>query len=275
MSYVCRLTPAEQQRVITLAAAGSGPAAIARSLGLPVSRIANTYARAVRDGHAPKRQRTPWRPWTPADEDQIIRLVEHGLSYDAIARKLKRTRAAIILKAKRLGTRITTTNATMSAWDVARQLGIPCAKVVTAWIRRGWLQASNAGEPSRPLWRITWDDLSAFLEHEAHWIAWRPERIPDLALREWALELRAHEERMLTHAEVARRYGVSPHTVGTWIDKGWLRAVRYGNRFIPESALSGWVTPCDRDRRARPMCWPQIPWRVVGTVGGVTFRKAA
>jgi hypothetical protein len=66
---------------------------------------------------------------------------------------MKRTEVSIKLMAKRLGVRITTTNARLSARDVADQLGMPCSKTVSRWIRWGWLKANDAGTPPRMLWR--------------------------------------------------------------------------------------------------------------------------
>jgi excisionase family DNA binding protein len=194
--------------------------------------------------------------------------------HNAEINTMKRTEVSIKLKCKRSGVRVTTTNATMSARDVAEQLGIPCSKTVSLWIRRGWLKARDAGTPPRVLWRITWEDLTAFLENPAHWIAWRPERIPDLALREWAQELRASEERLLTHTEIAKRVGVGRDTVGNWLYEGELPYVRYGNRFVPESALEGFVPPCER-KAFRDPDWPAGELVLLRRVPGATFYRRA
>lgn len=241
-----RLTPDQQALVEAWTCLGIGPAEQPRRLGLPASRIARTRRKLLRSGQASHTPRQPWRYWTARETDQLINLVEQGYGYAAIAKRLRRTETAVVQRAKRIGVQITTTNATLSALDVAAHLGIPCSKVVSGWIRRGWLKARGAGTPPRVLWRITWEDLTAFLENEAYWIAWRPDRIPDLALREWAQELRAKEERLLSQSDVARRYHVTVKAVGQWIDKGWLPAVRYGNRRVPASALDGFVPPCMR-----------------------------
>lgn len=202
------LTPAQRDHIAELAAAGVGPTAIAHALGVRPSAIASAYRALRRAGVTPHRPSTRGPDWTRADETKLIDLVEAGHSYDAIARKLKRSRVAVQIKAKRLGTRITTTRASLSALAAARALGLSCAKIISSWIRRGWLKARNAGTADRPLWRITWDDLTAFMEQPDHWIAWSVERIPDPALREWAAELRAGAERYVSQAEVARRYHV-------------------------------------------------------------------
>lgn len=269
-----RLAPEQIALVTTWTAEGVGPAEQARRLGLPVTRIAATRRKLVCEGQAPRTPRQPWRSWSAKETDKLIQLVEQGVSYPQIAKKLKRTEVSIRLRAKRIGVRIATTKATMSARDVAEQLGIPCSKTVSRWIIRGWLKAANAGRDDRPLWRISWDDLSAFLENPAYWVAWRPDRIPDLALREWAQELRANEEPLLRHTEIAQCLGVGRDTIGNWLDKGWLPNVRYGNRFVPASALEGWVVPIDR---VGPMndAWPDSGFETVGRAPGAVFRRRA
>lgn len=266
-----RLTLDQQSTIATLARAGLGPTAIARQLGLRPSQIEGTRRNLVRAGLAPKRPRPPFKRWSTKETDQLIRLVEDGFPYAHIARKLKRTEISVRLRCKRIGVLVTTTKATMSARDVALQLGIPCSKTVSSWIRRGWLIARDAGH-KRPLWRITWDALTAFLENPAYWLAWRPDRIPDLALREWAQELRADAPRYLRHTEIADRLGVGRDTIGNWLDKGWLPAVRYGNRHIPESALTDFVVPIDR-KAPMNQDWPCDGWYTVGRAPGVVLRR--
>jgi excisionase family DNA binding protein len=273
MSY-SRLTPEQQALVTTWTTEGIGPAEQARWLGLPPSRIEATRRKLLRDGHAPRRPRQPWKPWTAKETDQLISLIEKGTPYATIAKRMKRTEVSIRLRSKRIGTRILTTNATMSARDVAEQLGVRCSKTVSRWIGRGWLKAANAGTETRPLWRISWEDLTAFMENPAYWIAWHTDRIPDLALREWAQELRANEEPLLAHAEIAQRYGVGRDTIGNWLDKGWLPSVRYGNRFIPASALKDWEVPIER---VAPMNqeWPDSGFETIGRAPGAVFRRRA
>jgi excisionase family DNA binding protein len=259
------------EAIADLATQGLGPTAIARQLGVPVTRILTTYRRLQREGRIPRRRPSRKPTWSSKETDKLVSLIEQGYDYDTIARRLKRTRIAVVIKAKRLGTRITTTNATLSARDIAEMLGIRCAKTVSKWIQRGWLQARNAGRSDRPLWRITWEDLTAFLEVAEYWIAWDPARIADLALREWAQDLRQNSEQYLTQTEIAARYHVDRGTVAQWIDKGWLPALRYGNRRVPASALEGFIPPC-WGGAPEPICMPTRR-QIVGRVGGVTFLR--
>lgn len=200
------------------------------------------------------------RDWFPDEVDRLYQLVESGHSYGAVAKKLKRTRTAVRVKTKRVGVYVTTTPNTMSARDVADALGLGCSKIVTRWIAMGLLQARNGGD-TRPLWRITWDDLTAFMERRETWMAWKPERIRDLALREWALELRADPHRWLTPGQVARRMYVNLHTVNTWIHKALLPAVRYGNWWIWSGDLVGFEMPGDQPYHKKIMHPGGLPAR--------------
>lgn len=246
------LSPAEQALILSWSQAGIGLAEQARRLGRPATNLQQTYRRYVREGLVPKRERAPWRPWTNEERYELFDLVDRGYSYDAIARKLKRSRNAILIEiSRRHYHHITTTPATWSAQAVARLLGLGCSKTISYWIRRGWLKARNAGQKERPLWRITPINLYAFLENHDTWMAWEVEQITDPAIREWAQELRQGQSRWLTTGEVAKRYSVGHKTVNVWIHRGHLPATRYDNHYIRESDLEGWVPPCERPRQPR------------------------
>lgn len=269
-----RLSPAQQAHIEARAAQGIGPSIIARELGLKPSQIENTRRKLIRAGLAPKRPRPPHKYWSAKETDKLIQLVEQGIHYAEIGRRLKRTEVSIRLRCKRVGVLLTTTNATMSARDAAARLGVRCSKTISSWIRRGWLKATNANAGGRAFWRITWEDLTTFLETPAYWIAWSPDRIPDLALREWTQELRANETPLITQTDIAERFHVGRETVAQWIDKGWLPSVRYNNRRVPLPALDDWVVPCER-RVPMNQAWPSAPPVVVGRVGSVTFYRYA
>lgn len=187
------------------------------------------------------------RDWFPEEVDRLIQMIEQGYGYAAIARRLKRTPVAVVIKCKRLRCgRITTTLNTLSARDVADLLGKGCGKSATYWIGRGMLPARNAGTKRRPLWRVQWDDLLLFLEKREHWMAWEPERITDPLLREWALDLRAGPHRWLTPGEVGKQLGVGYGAVNDWIHKGLLAATRYANWWVWSGDLEGFTIPGDR-----------------------------
>jgi hypothetical protein len=104
----------------------------------------------------------------------------------------------------------------------------------------------------RKIWRVCWDDLMSFLREPRYWMAWDAERITDRDLRAEMRSLRAIAPRWLTIGEVARRYSVISNTVGQWITKGFLPAMRYGNWYIREDAIAGWLPPCERSKAGIP-----------------------
>lgn len=236
----------------------------AKQLGIRYGALAQRRRRLMRVGRI-----RPWQPgggrdWTTKEIDTLIRLIETGHGYTTLARRLKRTRMAVQVKCKRLGIRPLTTKNTLSARDIADLLGLSCSKTVGRWITRlKWLPATNAGEPQRPLWRVQWDDFLAFLERSDYWMAWGPEKITDPCLREWALEMRANGPVWIRAGEVAKRVGVGRTVPQSWIEKGILTGVKYGNWWFKEEDLEGFVIPIERPRIV-PLYSDGLPARVLG-----------
>ncbi len=190
--------------------------------------------------------------WTAKEIDVYQTMAEQGYGYEAIARRLKRTPTAVRIKAKRLRYHVLTCRGTLSARDVAQLLGLGCAKIVTRWIEGYGLNARNAGATDRPLWRVSWDDLYAWLDNSDHWMAFDPARCADRALREHLIAIRLHHPRWLPIGAVAQRFGVSVHTVNVWIRRQGLAAVRYGNWWIREDVVAVWKPPYERSYAGRP-----------------------
>lgn len=182
--------------------------------------------------------------WTREHEWKLRDLIEQGHSYTVCAKRLGRTRAAVVIKSKKMRAYVTKARTTLSAHDVAQLLGIDRA-IVARWIHAGDLVARNARSQKCPLWRITWEDLSAFLECRERWMAWKPERITDLALREWAQELRQNTGQWLTLGQVAKQLHSSHRTVSEWIREKRLPAVRYGKWWVHSDSLMGFVVPAN------------------------------
>jgi excisionase family DNA binding protein len=249
----------------------------ARRLSRPVSNLAGTRRELALAGLIAVHSRPPRRAWTAAEREQLGQLIDTGHSYDAIAEKLGRSRKAIILECKRRNRRLLKTRALLTAGQVADLLGKPCSKTVSRWITLGLLKARNAGTPKRPFWRIALDDLRAFMQNENTWMAWQPAAISDPDLHAWALELRRNESRWLSVGEVARRYHVVQQTVNQWIEKAELKAVKYGNHWIRECDLAGWVPPHARSRAvSHSDGWPRDNWIEVGrTRSGCILRRRA
>lgn len=243
------LSEEERAKLLAWAREGIGPTEMARRLKRPMTNLQATYRRIVREGLIPKRERPSWRPWMPKEIDQLQNLIDQGFSYDAIARKMGRTRDSIVVKSKRLHYRVLTTPESMTASEVANLLGVKCEKTVIRWIKFRWLRGMNAGTEQKPLWRIPVLSLYEFLEESRYWMAWHPDHVTEATLREYCQELRADKPRWLRQTEVAQRYHVDVGTVGQWIQKGYLPSARYGNHWVNEADLVGWVPPCEWDRR--------------------------
>jgi hypothetical protein len=244
----------------------------AARLGLKRTTLAGIRARLIRAGLLIPRGRGPGNAWSWDEELKLIDLVEQGYGYDALAKRMQRTRTAIVLKCKRLGVRVTTTLATLSARDVALLLGKGCAKSVVRWIHLGWLKGRNAGGAGhKALWRVQWDDLTAFMANHNTWMAWDAERVTDPALREWALELRqAAGGEWLTIGQVATRFCVDHAAVNQWVHKGFLPAVDYGNWWFWSADIEGWLPPCERSKAGIPKAMGR---RVVGKADIVAAEK--
>lgn len=186
------------------------------------------------------------REWTEEELMLVEEWIGLGRSDEAIGQRLGRTATAIQVIRKRRGI-ASRTRSLLSSQAVAQQLGVRCPKTVVRWLRLGWLQGRQGQRrgPHRQ-WFVTEEALLAFLQDPRGWPAWSPERISDPSLREWATEVRT--ERYLRLGEVARRFHVHEHTVWQWLERGELAAVRWGNWWIAESSLRGFVIPSERVR---------------------------
>lgn len=185
------------------------------------------------------------RNWTPAQVEAVNAGIERGESYAVIAKRIGRTTTAVHVWTKR-NIESVRAQRPMSARDVHRLMGM-CedGKWAPTMIRRGWLKAQRGFIAGRSrVWVVTEEALLAFLGNPEHWHTWNPNRVRRADLRAWALETRT--ERFFTIGQVARRYVVTTAAVAAWIDRGELEARRFGNHWIPESALVGFVPPFER-----------------------------
>jgi len=196
---------------------------------------------------------TPTHPryWKAREVDQLITLIDEGHNYAIIAKRLKRSRNAVIIKAKRLRYRLLGSRAALTATQAQVLLGLSCSKIISRWITHYGLTACNGRTACSPLWRIQWLDLMAWLEDPAHWMAYDPAAVTERALREHLTEIRQGQPRWIAAGDVARRYHVSISTVAQWRDKGLLPMTRYGNYWVRESDLDDFVIPSARSRASK------------------------
>lgn len=130
--------------------------------------------------------------------------------------------------------------------DIDRLLGTR-DKQAEHWQAVGALSALHSGY--RTPRSVDRDELERFLADWRYWPDWRPERITDEHIREWAIEMRAEAGETLTTTQVAERYVVSRDTVKQWCQEGRIPATAVSqslkrHRWVIRAAdLTGWVPP--------------------------------
>jgi excisionase family DNA binding protein len=71
---------------------------------------------------------------------------------------------------------------------IAKRLAVTCDKVLT-WIRSGQLRAVNLSDKGRPRWKISPEDLAAFLESKSNRVTAEPptrkRRVIPKPARQW------------------------------------------------------------------------------------------
>lgn len=185
------------------------------------------------------------RNWTQEELDELEDLLHQGKSYAVIAERLNRSQNAVTIIRKRRGLP-SITDATLNGRKVAALLGMD-STTVSRWIRRGMLRGRRSvARGGERQWFVSEKALLDFLSTPEYWMCWDAERIADYGLREWATETRTY--RWLCVGDVAERYGVIPGAVRSWIRRGLLPSARYGNWWIPEPALEGFVPPYARGK---------------------------
>ena len=97
-----------------------------------------------------------------------------------------------------------------------------------------------------------WLDLMEWLEESTHWMCYDPAKVTERTLREHLTEIRQGQPRWLAVGDVAARYHVGVGTVAQWREKGILPMVRYGNYWVRESELDGFVPPAQRSLAGIP-----------------------
>lgn len=242
---------------LLLARAGPGDfPALAARLGRTLPAVRGR-AGSLRAGSATRTYRAAdgrrgGRAWTPA-ETARLRAGVGLLSPEQLARELRRTPTAVRLRAKRLNLRWVLPAAPhqpshgLPASEVARRLGVPCAKTVVRWVESGFLDGARCSVRvgARRVWRIPPDAVARFLA-TYRWL-YDPGRIADPGWRAFVAAL--PPERYLTVGEAARRLCYEAGSVNQLIARGDLPARKRGaNWRVPESALRHFVRPCDVPR---------------------------
>lgn len=105
--------------------------------------------------------------WTPAE----VHYLEENLGIHTpryVAKKLKRTPTAVVLKAKRLGASRGLPFGYYTATGLSECFGVKCSKTVTSWIQEGLLKAKRRGTERTErnggdMWMISEADVKAFI----------------------------------------------------------------------------------------------------------------
>ncbi len=204
--------------------------------------------RAIANGgrEAPPRSRKA-PDWTRVDDARLIALIEDHRSYAEIAPELHRSAGAVERRAGRIDAILTRANG-RTVLQTAALLGIDW-HAVAWWISQGWLKAQDAGL-NYGARIVEHEELLRFLAEEDYWHVWKPARITDNAMREWAIE----ERRGLTYlttGQAADRLYLTHYRVNQLIREGHIRAVKHGpNWLIRSDWLPAEWTP-DRHRHTR------------------------
>lgn len=186
------------------------------------------------------------RFWTVERLSAVEEGIELGRTDETMARQLGCSKNAVQIARKRHGI-ASRSSVLLSARSVQERMGIGCSKTVTRWIKAGWLKGKRGQHvgPHR-MWYVREEALLNFLENPEYWHVWSPERITDIELRQWAIEERGY--RYLSVGDVARRFFVGVGAVNDWISFGRFPAKKYGNWWVKECDLEGFVPPNERSK---------------------------
>lgn len=241
-------TEQDDRRLIRLSKQFVPVQEIAAQLGKTYGQVLTRRSRMKADGRLTRLGYAGHRQWTARDDLELRSMFEEGKRFSTIATQLKRSRQAVLLRLQRLGISLRIDRRMLTAAEAGAIMGKD-PKTIALWIKAGWLKGRRNSGKRGSCYRIDPLELWEFVEvWECH-MGWDPERITDPDLREHALAIRTTATRWLRPSEVGDRYGVLHSTVNDWIDKGLLMGIKWGNWWIPEDALVGFVPPCQISRK--------------------------
>lgn len=214
-------TDAERRTLTTMHLAGTSDAEIGAAVGHTSGAVA---VQRQNMGLGQKHKR-----WTENDFIQLARLLEEHTSWNEIAHIMDRNGEYIRRMAYTRGMTFRDQSGHYSMSAVSLMLCVN-EKAIRKWVVSGRLKAVRVPCRSRNT-RVFVDheNLVEFLENEDNWHLYKPERITDLALREWTTEIRGNV-RFLTCREAAKILHMTPLGVQTAIRQGRLWGVQLSNR---------------------------------------------
>lgn len=175
--------------------------------------------------------------WTP-EEKQFVRDNFRHMSDKELAQALGRTTVGVRLYRKRHLSDLPPRQhdaALPTAREVARLLGMGCAKSVVRLIEEGLLP----GQPlpvDRLMWGVPRSALIRFAVNPENWIYFKPERVRDPYIKR-LIQLRQArwQDEWWRPGQVAAYHGCTQQGVNACIHEGRLPAKRWGNWWIKRS----------------------------------------
>ncbi len=164
-------------------------------------------------------------PWT----DKQLEYLDDNygrLPAEQIAKRLHRSRNALKITAFRKLHKLNQRSNIYTSRAVAEELGLSCAKIVIAWLDRGYLKGERAPFSYGPnqVWHFEYEDIIKCLEQRP-WLC-RRERMPEgyfrsVVQKEW------EKNPWYTSKEAAIFLGLADHNpIHRYIYNQWLPAVR-------------------------------------------------
>lgn len=228
-------------------------------LGRTYSAIRGLRSKLIRAGRI---NATPLRPWTPADDEQLIELICDGVGMHRIARKLDRTHRAVKTRLEHHGGIAairSLLHSPLPILDVARLFGVHHHRV-QRWVHWGWLTTKRGRRKHEPR-LILQESIAAFIANPRYWMAWEPKHMTDPDWRAEAERLRAEADGFwvpLNDWTVARGYHNA--YASKWVRSGLIPAVHELDRY--------WVWSTDLEQFTPPTAPCRQP-------GALRSRRAA
>ena len=189
-----------------------------------ILKEAPTFQKAYRWAHQCRDfalKEPPWAPW----ELDFLSDNYGRISVDEICRILHRSPNAQKIKAYRKFRMNQKTNI-YTARELARELGISCAKIIVAWHTRGYLKGKLAPFKNGPnnVWFFDYDDIITCLQQRP-WLC-KLKKMPQsyfrsVVQREW------EKDPWYSKDEAGKFLGLADgNPVYRYIKEGWLPAIR-------------------------------------------------
>jgi hypothetical protein len=173
--------------------------------------------------------------WSKNDLELLDSYLKQGLNYKQAASRLGRTLNSILIIRKRRGI-ASITERFLTTRKVAKLLGIPCSKVVTRWIQKGYLKARRTIKRGPNYqWGVEYEDLYNFVVNPLYSHLFYVDDIKDVFLKQAAIEICPL---YFTTGQVAKRLNFCSGTINLWINRGIVKGSRRGNWLISSNELT-------------------------------------